>query len=123
MSHHDKECSPGRIAPGTPFKPAEAVDYSEGAIVSRTLHETSAGSLIAFSFAAGERLSEHTSTKDAVVLVLEGEVEVSIAGQRSRLTTGTAVLMPADVPHAVVAPGACKFLLTLLRPDKSPASA
>jgi quercetin dioxygenase-like cupin family protein len=55
--------------------------------------------LTAFAFDEGQGLSEHTAPFDALIQVLEGEVEISIAGKTHRLQSGELVLMPAQQPH------------------------
>jgi len=56
------------------------VDYSDGAVVSRTLLKKETGNITLFSFDKGQGLSEHTSPFDAVVEVVEGEGRFIIAG-------------------------------------------
>jgi quercetin dioxygenase-like cupin family protein len=93
----------------------EAVQYAEGAIVSRTLLDGPAGTITLFAFDAGQGLSEHTAPFDALVQVLDGEAELTIGGRSVRAEAGQAVRMPAGVPHAVAAPTRFKMLLTMLR--------
>lgn len=95
---------------------AEAVDYSTGSIVSRELVEGASGGLTLFSFDQGQRLSEHTSPFDAIVIVLDGSPLLTIGGKDVRPATGEAVLMPHGVPHAVRAETRFKMLLVLVRP-------
>ena len=112
----DSEGSGGGALP-----PAQAVDllglvdYADGAIVSRTLAENDAGTLTLFAFDEGQGLSEHTAPFDAIVQVLDGEAELTIGGEAVTATAGQLVVMPANVPHAVRAPGRFKMLLTMLR--------
>jgi len=100
---------------------AEAVDlaglvsYGEGAIVSRTLVENEAGTLTLFACDKGQGLREHSTPFDAVVQVLEGEVELTIGGKPIAASAGQMVLMPAHVPHAGKAVGRFKMLLTMMR--------
>jgi quercetin dioxygenase-like cupin family protein len=92
---------------------AGLVDYADGSIVSRTLVDGDSGSLTLFAFDAGQGLSEHSAPFDAVVQVLDGEVQLRIGGEQVRACRGQAVLMPANVPHAVAAPVRFKMLLTM----------
>ncbi|MBI3896202.1 MAG: cupin domain-containing protein, partial [Acidobacteria bacterium] len=52
---------------------------------------------------------------DALVHVLEGEVEIVIAGKPLRAKAGDLVLMPAQQPHALKAITKFKMLLTMIR--------
>lgn len=84
-------------------------------IASRVLAKTSGGSVTLFAFDAGEGLSEHTTPFDALVLVLDGALRLVIGGTTVDAVPGTIVRMPANVPHAVEAPGAARMLLVMLR--------
>ena len=100
-------------------KPAPAlsgsVDYQAGAVVSRTLVKKETGTVTAFAFDAGEGLSEHTTPFDALVVLIDGEAELSIAGQSHRVTTGQLLRLPAGRPHAVRAVTRFKMLLIMIR--------
>ncbi len=91
------------------------VDYAEGGIVSRTLSKGAAGTLTVFSFDAGQGLSEHSAPFDAMVLVLEGRVQLTIGGEKVEAGPGQLVRMPAQVPHAVAALERFKMALVMLR--------
>ena len=94
---------------------AALVEYGEGAVVSRTLAKNDAGTLTVFAFDEGQELSEHSAPFDALVQILDGEVELTIGGESVPATAGQAVLMPADIPHAVKATSRFKMLLTMIR--------
>ncbi len=94
---------------------AELVSYQEGAVVSRTLINQKTGTVTLFAFDAGQELSEHTAPYDALVQVLDGETEISIAGQPFQLKAGDAIIMPANDPHAVKALTKFKMMLTMIR--------
>jgi quercetin dioxygenase-like cupin family protein len=94
---------------------AALVDYQQGAVVSRTLVKKATGTVTLFAFDEGQQLSEHTTPFDALVQVLEGEVEITISGNPLRLAGGQMVIMPADRPHAVRALGRFKMMLVMIR--------
>jgi quercetin dioxygenase-like cupin family protein len=91
------------------------VNYSESSIVSRTLIENNAGTVTLFAFDSGQGLSEHSTPYDALVQVLDGEGEFTVGGNVHLVTKGSALLMPANIPHAVKAVKRFKMLLTMLR--------
>ena len=97
------------------LRTTELVAYQEGAVVSRTLINQKAGTVTLFAFDAGQELSEHTAPYDALVQVVDGETEITIAGQPYRLKTGEAIIMPANDPHAVKALTKFKMMLTMIR--------
>jgi quercetin dioxygenase-like cupin family protein len=84
-------------------------------IASRILGKTAGGNMTLFAFDAGQGLTEHSSPFDAFVLVLEGELTLTIGGAPVRATPGTIVRMPADVPHALDASAPCRMLLIMLK--------
>ena len=104
-----------RTSFGRPLPLATAVDYSSGAIVSRTVLDKPTGTLTLFAFDAGQGLSEHTAPYDATVQILDGEAELIIGGQSVKARTGELVIMPANVPHAVRAHQRFKMLLIMIR--------
>lgn len=99
----------------TVYRGVDLVDYQDGAVVSRTLVKRPTGSVTLFAFAAGQELSEHTAPYDALVHVLEGETEITIAGRPQTLRGGDLILMPAGQPHAVRAVARFKMILTMIR--------
>jgi quercetin dioxygenase-like cupin family protein len=95
------------------------VTPTEKGIASRVLARTSGGNVTIFAFDAGEELSEHTAPFDALVLVLEGVMTLTIGGVPVQAAPGTVVRMPAHVPHAVHAPEPSRMLLVMLREPKA----
>jgi quercetin dioxygenase-like cupin family protein len=91
------------------------VTYQPGTVVSRTLVRKPAGTVTAFAFDAGEGLSEHTAPFDALVLNLEGEADISIAGASHHLGAGQLLKLPAGQPHAVKATTPFKMLLVMIK--------
>jgi quercetin dioxygenase-like cupin family protein len=107
--------APSELAPAEIFDAAELAAYQPGAIVSRMLLKRPGGTITLFAFDAGQALSEHTAPFDALVQVLDGEADVTIAGTPLHVTAGQSMLLPANQPHAVAAPVRFKMLLTMIR--------
>jgi quercetin dioxygenase-like cupin family protein len=93
----------------------DLASYQEGSVVSRQITKEDAGNITLFAFDEGQELSEHTAPFDAVVHVLDGEVDVRISGVGYSLKSGDAIIMPADEPHALKAVTKFKMLLTMIR--------
>jgi quercetin dioxygenase-like cupin family protein len=91
------------------------IDYQEGSVVSRTLIDKKAGTVTLFAFDEKQGLSEHTAPYDAMVYVLDGEVEVTISGNPITLKQGEMTIMPANHPHALAAKTKFKMLLTMIK--------
>lgn len=97
------------------MKPADMVNYQEGSVVSRTIVDKKTGTVTLFAFAEGQGLSEHKTPFDALVHVLDGEVEITISGRPFRLKRGEMIIMPADEPHALKSITRFKMVLTMIR--------
>lgn len=59
---------------------------------------------------AGAALPEHAHPHEQVTTVLEGELELSLAGEKRVLKPGMAVVVPANVKHMGKALTACRLL-------------
>lgn len=106
---------PGLINAGEALRLEELISPAPHGIASRVLAKTGGGSLTLFAFDAGEGLSEHTAPFDALVIVLDGSLSLTIGGSAVTAAPGTIVRMPANIPHAVDAREASRMLLVMLR--------
>lgn len=97
------------------LKVAELISYQDGSVVSRVLMKQKGGNVTLFAFDAGQELSEHTAPFDAMVSMLDGQAEVTIAGQPFTLAAGESIIMPANQPHALRALSRFKMMLTMIR--------
>ncbi len=88
-------------------------------IVSRTLLATPELRSVLFSFAPEQALTEHTSTSRALIQIVAGECEFSVAGTPRALKAGDILHLPPNVPHAVRATTAMTMLLVLAPERKS----
>lgn len=105
----------GRISPGVVLDLPNLVEYGEDATVSRILVKSHAGNVTLFAFDTGQELSEHTTPFDALVQVVDGTGLFVVAGEEYTVHDGEAILLPANVPHAVRATSRFKMILTMLR--------
>ena len=94
---------------------ADLIGYQEGSVVSRTIIDKKTGTVTLFAFDQNQGLSEHTAPYDAMVYILDGEVEVKVSGKPIRLKQGEMTIMPANEPHALTAKTKFKMLLTMIR--------
>jgi quercetin dioxygenase-like cupin family protein len=97
---------------------AAETQFAANGIVSRTLFRTGTSRVVLFGFAEGQELSEHTSTSQAMIQVLSGSCEFSLAGQPHHLKAGDLLYMPPHLPHAVKATEKFSMLLTLFKPGE-----
>jgi len=105
----------GTIAPAEALRLVDLITPTQHGIASRVLSRSGGGSVTLFAFAAGEGLTEHASPFEALVLMLEGALVLTIDGQAVEARPGDNVRMPANVPHAVDASASSRMLLIMLR--------
>jgi len=94
---------------------AQILDYQENAIVSRELLNKPTGTVTLFAFDKDQGLSEHSAPFDALVQILDGEMEIRISGQPHPVKSGEYIIMPANYPHALKALTPAKMLLTMIK--------
>ena len=94
---------------------ADQVAYQKGSVVSRTVIDKAVGTVTLFAFDEGQGLSEHTAPFDAMVAIIDGEAEVTIAGEPISVKAGEMIIMPAHRPHSVKAVGKFKMMLIMIR--------
>ncbi|MBB6217953.1 quercetin dioxygenase-like cupin family protein [Anaerosolibacter carboniphilus] len=93
------------------------VNYREGQVVSRTLSQGKNLSLTLFAFDKGEEISSHSSSGDAMVHILDGEAEITIGEEVFHAKKGDVIVMPAGIPHALLAKEQFKmFLVVVFKP-------
>ena len=107
--------APSTLPAATVLALHDLVTPTAHGIASRILAKTTGGNVTLFSFDAGQGLTEHTSAFDALVLVLEGSLDLPVGGTPMTATPGSIVRLPANVPHGVDAPEAARMLLVMLR--------
>ncbi|MFN2281710.1 MAG: cupin domain-containing protein [Anaerolineales bacterium] len=59
---------------------------------------------------AGAALPEHSHPHEQIANVLEGEFELTVAGESRILVPGQVAVIPGDVPHSGRAVSACRLL-------------
>ena len=106
---------PKELLGGEVAKAVELLNCQNGSVVARKIFKMPTGSVTIFAFDEGQGLSEHTVPFDVLVHMLEGETEISIAGQPHRLQGGEMILLPANQPHALKALKRFKMILTKIR--------
>lgn len=89
------------------------IEYPESGILSKIFVKDDHSQQNLFCLASGTVLEEHTSAKNATVMVLEGEGSLTLNGEKIDLTPGVLVYMPAHAPHALEASTNLAFWLIL----------
>jgi quercetin dioxygenase-like cupin family protein len=92
----------------------EAAPPADG-ILSRTIFQNERIKAVAFGFAAGQELSEHTAAKPALLFFVKGEATVGLGDEEKDAGTGTWVHMTAGLKHSIKAKTPTVMLLVLLK--------
>lgn len=94
---------------------ALAPEVPDGSILSRTFYKDDRLSMVLFSFAPGEELSEHTSAFPAILHFLSGRARLKLGEDESIVEAGSWARMDPKLPHTVVAETPVVMLLIMLR--------
>lgn len=94
------------------------VDQVAHGIVSQALLTAPGLRVTLFKFAAGQELSEHTSSSRVLVQVIAGRCEFSVEGRPQMLGPGELLHLPPRMAHAVRAPEALTLLVIQAAPPK-----
>lgn len=100
---------------GMKFSFDNSIAYADKAVVSKHILKKQTGNISLFAFDKGEGLSEHTTPFDALVMVVDGKVDITIGETTHLLETGDSIIMPANRPHALTALEKFKMVLTMIR--------
>lgn len=92
----------------------EPLDAPAESIVSRTVYHGEGVRIVLFAFAPGQELTEHTSTREAIIHVLDGEAVITLGAESVAARAGTLIRMAPNLPHSVQAQSAVRMLLTMI---------
>ena len=93
----------------------DSIDYQDSSIVSKQIIKKPNGNITLFAFDKDESLTEHTSPFEAVVYIVDGEMEIKIGGNPFNVKSGEIIVMPPNVPHGLKATVKSKMLLTMIK--------
>jgi quercetin dioxygenase-like cupin family protein len=91
------------------------IAYQQDSVVSKTIIGKKTGTVTLFAFDKGQGLSEHTAPFEAIVYLVDGEAEITIAGMPHVVKKGEMIILPANIPHALQAMSPFKMLLTMIK--------
>ncbi len=100
------------------FALKDLIDYEDNKVASLTLANKAGVGITLMAFDAGEAINTHSAGGDAMVVILEGDVEITIDGILHILHEGETVVMPANIPHGLKSITRFKMLLTVVFPEK-----
>lgn len=98
---------------------AKQVEVQAAAVVSKVVHRDDDIDVTVFGFDAGEGLTEHTTTRPAIVQVLSGRLTFTVEGEEVEMVPGTWVHMGPGAAHSLTAVEPTIMLLTMLHNSPS----
>lgn len=90
-------------------------DIPADSIVSRSVLKNEHMDVTLFGFAAGQELTEHTSSRPAILHFVKGKARLTLGGEEKTAEGETWVYMPPRLPHSISAETPVVMLLILLR--------
>ncbi|MBI2420372.1 MAG: cupin domain-containing protein [Ignavibacteriales bacterium] len=94
---------------------SDSIVFQEKSIVSKIILKKPNGNITLFAFDKEESLTEHTSPYEAYIYVLTGSMLITVGGNPHTVNGGEHILLPANIPHALVADQPSKTLLVMIK--------
>ncbi|MDZ4860134.1 MAG: cupin domain-containing protein [Candidatus Hydrogenedentes bacterium] len=93
-----------------------AIEYPKEGILSHIIFKGERMHATLFAMTAGQEMSEHTTSMEAMLHFLEGEIELTVEDKQYTAAAGTWLRMAPRVAHSLVANTNSKFYLVTIRP-------
>jgi len=92
----------------------DLIEYPKKGIVSKEILKTEKIDVTLFCMAENTSISEHTSTKEGIVYVLEGEGIFILEGEKIEMKPGVMISMKNNALHSIRADKDMAFTLILI---------
>lgn len=92
---------------------SKLIHYSEDGILSKVLFKTDKSEATLFCMAKGTELSEHTSTREGFIFVLDGKGVFNLEGEEIAMLQGVIIHMRKNAVHSLRAEENTSFILLL----------
>lgn len=91
----------------------DLIEYPGAGVLSKVIDKTDKLNVTLFCMAAGTDISEHTSTKQGFVYVVEGKGIFNLEGEDIEMIPGTYIYMKENAVHSLKAEENTTFILSL----------
>lgn len=91
----------------------EMIEYPKEGILSKELVKTKKADITLFCMANGTEMSEHTSTKQAFIYVVDGKGIFNLEGKDIEMKEGVFIFMKENAVHSLKAEKNTAFILSL----------
>jgi nitric oxide dioxygenase len=92
----------------------ELVEYPKDGVLSKELFKTDKNNITLFCMAKGTEISEHTSTKQGFVFVVEGKGIFNLEGEKIIMAPNVLIFMEKNAVHSLKAEENTSFILSLV---------
>jgi len=92
----------------------ESISYSEGGILSKEIVKNDKLNITLFCVSKAAEISEHTSTKQGFVYIIEGEGIFNLEGKDIQMLPGVLIQMQENMVHSIKAEQNTSFFLVLI---------
>jgi quercetin dioxygenase-like cupin family protein len=89
------------------------IEYSKDGILSKVLIKSEKNNVTLFCMAAGTEMTEHTSTKEGTVHVVEGKGVFTLEGEKIAMIPNILIHMEKNAVHSLKAEENTTFILSL----------
>jgi quercetin dioxygenase-like cupin family protein len=97
------------------FQFKDLINYQTDSIVSRVIVDTNNTKITLFAFDKDQSLSEHTTSFNAFLNIIEGNMAITISGEVFQVKDNHTIIMPAHAPHSLIANSKAKMLLVMYK--------
>jgi len=93
----------------------ELIEYPKKGILSKEIVKNNKLNITLFCMAKGTGISEHTSTKQGFVYIIEGDGLFNLEGKDITMSSGVFIYMKDNATHSLKADENTSFILVLTR--------
>ncbi|MHB8854543.1 MAG: cupin domain-containing protein [Ignavibacteriaceae bacterium] len=112
MNENNQQISTSPHIPINNFK--NNTEYQPESTIIKMILKKSNGNVVLFAFDKEQGLIEHAASSDALVFIIEGEIEFTISGEKYLLKEGDTFTLPAKIPHSLYALKQTKMFLIII---------
>lgn len=91
----------------------ELIEYSDGGVLSKVIVKTNKANITLFCMSKKTDISEHTTTKQGFIYVIEGKGIFNLEGENIRMLPGVFIKLEKNAKHSLKAEDNTSFLLSL----------
>jgi len=93
----------------------DMIEYPQKGVLSKRVSENEKAETSLFCMAEGTDIGNHTSTKQGIVYVIEGDGIFNLKGQDIEMKSGVMINMDENAVHSLKANKNTSFLLILIK--------